>query len=98
MTFNERCYRLLSEIPPGKISTYKDIAKALNSKAYQAVGNAMAKNKTPIILPCHRVIKSDGSIGQYSLGIKKKIHLLKKEGLNIINGKVINYKNYLYSF
>ena len=44
MTFNDKCYQLLSQIPRGKVSTYKEIASALNKKAYQAVGNAMAKN------------------------------------------------------
>ena len=61
--------------PKGKISTYKQIANRLNTKAYRAVGNAMAKNPNPIIVPCHRVIKSDGHIGGYALGIKKKIRI-----------------------
>ena len=63
MTFEEKCYDLISQIPAGSISTYKEVAKALNTKAYRAVGSAMAKNPNPIIVPCHRVIKSDGHIG-----------------------------------
>ena len=92
MNFNEQCCRLLSKIPKGKISTYKDIARALNTKAYRAVGNAMAKNPTPITVPCHRVINSDGSIGGYALGIDKKVNLLKKEGISIKKGKIVDYK------
>ena len=51
------------------ITTYAEIANSLNSNAYRAVGNAMAKNPKLISVPCHRVIKSDGSLGGYALGI-----------------------------
>tara|TARA_B100000212_G_scaffold177109_1_gene133337 strand:- start:413 stop:712 length:300 start_codon:yes stop_codon:yes gene_type:complete len=98
MNFNQKCYELLSQIPQGKISTYKQIANILNTKAYRAVGNAMAKNPNPIIVPCHRVIKSDGHIGGYILGIKKKISLLKNEGIVIKQGKVIDFEKHIHSF
>ena len=98
MSFNDRCYELLSQIPKGRISTYKEIARALNSRAYRAVGNAMAKNPNPIFVPCHRVIRSDGSIGGYALGSNNKIGLLKKEGISIKKGKVIDCKIFFYSF
>ena len=79
----------MKEIPKGKVLTYKIVAKlAENPRAYRTVGNILNKNKNPKI-PCHRVIKSDGKIGGYKYGVKKKIALLKKEGI-IINphGKV----------
>jgi len=98
MNFNQKCYELLSQIPQGKISTYKQIANILNTKAYRAVGNAMAKNPNPIIVPCHRIIKSDGHIGGYILGIKKKISLLKNEGIVIKQGKVIDFEKHIHSF
>ena len=98
INFNDRCYKLLSQIPKGKISTYKEIAIALNTRAYRAVGSAMAKNPNPISIPCHRIIRSDGAIGGYALGTKKKIHLLKKEGIKIKKEKVLNFKNYFYQF
>tara|TARA_B100000902_G_scaffold26242_1_gene31614 strand:+ start:4326 stop:4631 length:306 start_codon:yes stop_codon:yes gene_type:complete len=100
MTFNEKCYDLLKKIPKGRISTYKEIAIALNTKAYRAVGNAMANNPNPIIVPCHRVVKSDGSIGRYSYkdGIVTKIDLLKKEGVSIKKGKVVKFKDTVYKF
>ena len=98
MTFNNRCYKLLSQIPKGKVSTYKEIAKALNTKAYRAVGNAMAKNPNPIIVPCHRVINSNGLIGGYALGINKKINLLRKEGMTIKKGKVVDFEKKIHSF
>ena len=98
MNFNQKCYKLLSQIPRGKISTYKEIANALNTKAYRAVGNAMAKNPNPIIVPCHRIIKSNGLIGGYALGINKKISLLKNEGIPIRKRKVVDFKRYIYTF
>ena len=98
MNFNQQCYELLSKIPEGKISTYKEIAKALNTKAYRAVGNAMAKNLNQIIVPCHRVINSNGLIGGYALGVNKKISLLKEEGVTTRNGKVVDYKKIIHSF
>ena len=96
--FNNRCYKIVSCIPKGKISTYGEIARVLGTKAYQAVGNAMAKNPNLISVPCHRVIKSDGSIGGYALGASKKITLLKKEGIIIKNGNVSNFKNLIHQF
>ena len=98
MNFNERCYKLLSKIPKGRITTYKEIAKAVDTKAYRAVGKAMAKNPNVIDVPCHRVIKSDGSIGGYALGIDKKIRLLKKEGITIKRMRVVDYEKIIYSF
>jgi methylated-DNA-[protein]-cysteine S-methyltransferase len=98
MNFNQQCYELLSKIPKGKISTYKQIAKTLNTKAYRAVGNAMANNPNPIIVPSHRVIKSNGLIGGYVLGIKKKISILKNEGITIKKGEIVNYKKYIHLF
>ena len=87
MNFNQRCYDLISQIPKGKIATYKQIATKLNTKAYRAVGNAMAKNPNPIVVPCHRVIKTDGSIGGFTSigGIKLKKKLLRFENAKINN-------------
>ena len=98
MDFNQKCYMLLSKIPKGKVTTYKEIAKTLNTKAYRAVGNAMAKNPNPIIVPCHRVINSNGLIGGYGLGVNKKISLLKKEGITITKKRVVGYEKIIHSF
>ena len=98
MTFNQRCYELLSQIPKGKIATYKQIANKLNTKAYRAVGNAMPNNPNPIIVPCHRVIKSNGLIGGYALGTKKKINLLEDEGIIIKKDKIIGFEKYIHLF
>jgi len=75
---------VVRKIPKGKVLSYKIVAKlAGNSQAWRAVGNILNKNPDPKTIPCHRVIKSDGKIGGYKEGIKKKISLLKKEGLEI---------------
>lgn len=82
--FKERVFRVVKKIPKGKVLTYKKVAQlALSPQAWRAVGSILNKNKNPKI-PCHRVIRSDGKIGGYNQGTKKKIVLLKKEGI-IIN-------------
>jgi len=87
-------YQLLRKIPRGKVTTYKEIAKALgNKKLARVVGNILNKNTKPIAIPCHRVVKSDGKLGGFSLGVKKKIELLKKEGIKIKAGKIIDFEN-----
>ena len=96
-SFNERCYTILRKVPKGKITTYKTLAKALNSKAYRAVGNAMNKNPHAPKVPCHRVVKTDGSVGGFASGTKNKIKMLKNEGVEVINGK-IDLNKYLYRF
>ena len=96
--FNERCYALLMQVPPGQVTTYKALARALNTQAYRAVGNAMANNPTPIVVPCHRVVKSNGDVGEYALGINKKVQLLQQEGLVIKHGKVQDFAEKLFEF
>jgi methylated-DNA-[protein]-cysteine S-methyltransferase len=95
--FNELCYKILKKVPKGKITTYKAIAKKLETKAYRAVGNAMNKNPYAPKVPCHIVINSNGKIGGFRKGIKNKIRLLKKEGIEIKNNK-IDLKKYEYKF
>lgn len=99
-SFNQRCYDLLRQIPKGKVVTYADIAHKLGGKAYQAVGNAMAKNPDVIIVPCHRVVNSNGAIGKYALGTDKKIALLKEEGilLDLEKNKVIDLEEQRHIF
>lgn len=97
-SFNERCYELLKLIPEGKVTTYGEMARALNTKAWRAVGSAMAKNKNLVVIPCHRVVRSDGTIGQYALGTDKKSELLQNEGIEISRGKVSNLDRFFYRF
>jgi len=100
MNFNQKVWQLTKKIPRGKVTTYKEIAKKLRTRAYRAVGQALKQNKKPIIIPCHRVINSDGSVGGYA-GIKnnvKKIKLLKNEGIEIRNNKVVDFRKHLFKF
>lgn len=96
--FSERVYRLTKLIPKGKISTYEEIAKKLNCKAYRAVGNALNKNPYAPLVPCHRIIKSSGEIGGFASGTKNKIKLLEGEGIKIKDNKVVDFKDRLYKF
>ena len=98
MNFNERCYSILQKVPKGSVTTYKAIARALRSKAYRAVGNAMNKNPYAPEVPCHRVINSNGFIGQFAKGTEAKIRMLKSEGIIIDKNGFIDLTKYLYKF
>ncbi|MFA6105697.1 MAG: MGMT family protein [Patescibacteria group bacterium] len=77
--FQELVYAVVKQIPKGKTLSYGEVAKKIGQPgAARAVGTALSKNFNPAI-PCHRVIRSDGKMGGYNGGIKKKIVLLKKE-------------------
>ena len=98
MTFSEKVLKLTERIPKGKVATYKTIAEKLGTKAYQAVGSALKNNEHPIVIPCHRVINSDGDIGSYA-GIyhnPKKKKLLEEEGITVKGNKID--KKYFHSF
>ena len=82
--FQVKVWKYLSSIPKGQLRTYSQVAKAIkNPKAVRAVANAIAKNPYAPKIPCHRVIRSDGSLGGYSGkgGINTKRKLLKLEGI-----------------
>jgi len=97
--FSEKVWNALKKIPKGRITTYKLIAKAIGKpKAFRAVGNACNKNPFSPEVPCHRVVKSNGSLGGYSFGTKKKTALLKKEGIEIKNGKIVDFEKKFFRF
>ena len=82
--FQVKIWRYLKKIPVGKTRTYSQVAKAIGKPlAVRAVASAIAKNPYPPQIPCHRVIRSNGSLGGYSGkgGLKTKKKLLKKEGI-----------------
>tara|TARA_Y200000002_G_C22297913_1_gene503284 strand:+ start:195 stop:494 length:300 start_codon:yes stop_codon:yes gene_type:complete len=84
--FQRKVWNYLKTIKKGSVTTYKQVAIAINRpKSARAVANAVGKNPLAPKIPCHRVIKSDGSLGGYSGkgGIKTKKKLLKKEGIII---------------
>jgi methylated-DNA-[protein]-cysteine S-methyltransferase len=89
--FQEKVYEITRKIPKGKTMTYDEIAKILKSSP-RAVGQALKRNPYAPIVPCHRVIHADGRIGGYA-GVKnskKKIKLLRDEGIAIHDGKIIS--------
>lgn len=99
MGFNEKVWAALKKIPHGRVTTYKELAKYLGKpKAARAVGNACAKNPNAPSVPCHRVVKSDGRLGGYSGGVKKKMELLKKERVRIEKVKVRNFNKKKFEF
>ena len=92
--FAKKVYQIVKKIPRGKVLTYKDVAGMIGqSQSSRAVGNALNKNPDPLKVPCHRVIRSDGQVGGYASGSKKKIEILRKEGVKIEKGKV-NLNNF----
>ncbi len=90
--FAQDCYDLLRQIPVGRVTTYKIIAQKLGKKSYRAVGRAVGANPNIPSTPCHRVVKSDGGLGGYALEIEKKIALLEKEGVEVVDGKIVNFE------
>jgi methylated-DNA-[protein]-cysteine S-methyltransferase len=99
LKIEEKIYCKLLQIPAGYVTTYGDLAKAINLKNGQRiVGQIMKKNPFPVIIPCHRVVKSDGAIGGYAYGTERKKYMLYKEGLKINNNKISNFKKNLFRF
>ena len=95
--FSERCYRVLKRVPRGRVTTYKEIAKSLGTQAYRAVGSAMNRNPYAPVVPCHRVVKSTGEIGGFAGGTKQKAALLRKEGVAVKNGKVVDFRRRFFT-
>lgn len=93
-TFRQVVWDLLCKIPYGSITTYKEIAIAAAdylhrpSMSAQAIGGAVGHNPISIIIPCHRVVGSNGSLTGYAGGIERKIQLLKLEGVEVEDGKL----------
>jgi len=79
--FDRKVYRAVLEIPFGQVRSYGWVAKRIGKPgAVRAVGGALSRNRMPIVIPCHRVIKSNGDLGGFSSGIKMKKFLLRLEG------------------
>ncbi len=84
--FQKKVWKALQEIQYGKTCSYKDIANNIACfSGYRAVGSANGKNPIPIIIPCHRIINSNGGLGGFSGGLEMKVRLLKIEGIDLIS-------------
>jgi methylated-DNA-[protein]-cysteine S-methyltransferase len=97
--FQKKVYEITSRIPKGHIATYQQIAELTGNKgSARAVGNALNINPFDSkIVPCHRVIKSNGEVGGYASGTKNKIEKLINEGIAIDKGK-INLNKFKFNF
>lgn len=89
--FRQEVWKILCTIPYGKVITYNDISKqithnrGIKKMSAQAIGGAVGHNPISIIIPCHRVVGTNGSLTGYAGGIDKKIYLLKHEEVNMEN-------------
>ncbi len=90
----------MRSIPEGRVTTYGLLAHYLGSRAVRAVATAVGKNPDAPRVPCHRVVRADGSIGRYSGegGVQTKQRLLESEGVVIENGKIDNFDRILFDF
>jgi len=95
MVKDQDVYNLLLNIPPGNVSTYGDLAKALeHPSSSRLIGRILSRNPNPVKVPCHRIVMSNGKLGGYIHGIAKKKELLEKEGILFKNDTTIyNFKN-----
>jgi methylated-DNA-[protein]-cysteine S-methyltransferase len=99
MNLDEKIYKKLLEVPKGKITTYGELAKAIGfTNGQRAVGKIMNKNPYPVIIPCHRVVKSDGKVGGYAYGEQIKKNMLQKEGIKIKDDKILDWENTIHRF
>ena len=88
MNFDQRVWTVTSRIPRGKVATYAQVARALKSTAYRAVGMALNRNPYAPQVPCHRVIGSSGKLVGYAGGLAQKRAMLEKEGVVLLDDKV----------
>ena len=99
MILSTKVYKKLLQVPKGKVTTYGELAKAVGLKNGQrAIGMIMKKNLFPVIVTCHRVVKSDGKIGGYAYGERVKSKMLANEGIKIKDGKIIDFDKERFYF
>jgi methylated-DNA-[protein]-cysteine S-methyltransferase len=101
MGFADEVYNVLRKVPPGRVTTYKELAHSLNTNAYRAVGQALRRNPYAPEVPCHRVVSSDGRIGGFGgcregTKIEEKARLLRIEGIIVENNKIKDFKEILF--
>lgn len=87
-SFQKEVLKKTNEIKKGEVKSYSDIAQTIKNNSSRAVGNALAKNPLPLIIPCHRVVKKNKEVGGFGGGSPMKVILLKNEGIEIDKGKV----------
>ncbi len=96
--FRENFYSLVQQIPCGRVTNYGKLAEALgDSVAARAVGKMLNENPRPIVVPCHRVVMSDGHIGGFGMGLEKKRELLADEGVFFQDDYVVDFDSKLFT-
>lgn len=98
MNYQHNLQQLLLKIPRGKVTTYREIAHAMNMKGYRFVGQLLNKNPHPEKYPCYKVVNADGKLGGFALGQAEKIRRLKADGIAIEKGKVADFASRLHTF
>jgi len=99
LTLSTRVYTKLLQVPEGKVTTYGDLAKAVGlENGQRTIGTIMKKNPFLGIVPCHRVVKSDGKIGGFVYGERTKSQMLVKEGIKIKDGKIVDFAKEKFYF
>ena len=99
MIIEKKIYKKLLQVPSGKITTYGELSQAIGLKNGQRViGRVMKNNPFPVIVPCHRVVKSNREIGGYAFGVDIKRSMLTKEGICIKNNKIENFEKSFFRF
>ncbi len=97
--FQKKVWSALRRIPRGRVTTYGDLARAIRSpRAVRAVGTAVGANPDAPQVPCHRVVRSDGSVGQYAHGVRRKIALLRREGVTVTGSRIADFKRRIFRF
>jgi len=97
MNVTEYSYYLVRQIPAGRVSTYGAVAKALGNKSYaRAVGKYMNKNPDADAMPCFKIVKSNGRLGGFGLGIHDKIRRLNKDGIMVKNGRIVDFQKLFF--
>ena len=96
-SFQSQCYEALKTIPSGNVISYGGLAGMIGRpNAHRAVGSAMNKNPFAPTVPCHRVVKSNGELGGFSDDISIKIKRLQKEGVHVLNNRIVNFQSVLF--
>ncbi len=98
MSHREKLEELLLKVPKGKVTTYKEIAHAMNMRGYRFVGQLLNKNPHPEKYPCYKVVNADGKLGGFALGQTEKIKRLNADGITIKKGKVVDFAQKLHTF
>ena len=98
--FQKQVWAALRLIPRGRVTTYGAIAKYLGTGAVRAVGSAVGKNPDAPVVPCHRVVRTDGSIGRYSGGdgVTTKIAMLADEGVRVEDGRIVDFDGVVWTY